>query len=110
MSIPFAPSRRRVLQLLGVSGPLALALAGCKKTLTCDDVSSLPTADVETRTKNQYVEPSKEPGKQCKDCNFFKSAAAEACGACVQVKGPIRADGGCKLWAVKVGAGAPAGS
>jgi hypothetical protein len=101
----FDPARRHTLRLfaIGAIGAVAApALIACKKTLSCDDTGSLPTADVQTRTNAAYVDKAADPAKPCSSCNFYKPAGAEMCGACLIVKGPINLNGGCKLWAAKI--------
>ena len=106
MTIDFNPARRNVLRVLAFGVVAAPVLVACKKTLTCDDTNSLPTADVQARAGALYVDKAADPMKACNNCNFFKPVGAEACGGCLVLKGPIHPNGTCKLWAAKI---APAG-
>ena len=102
-------SRRLVLQqslALGVVtvGSLGVFTAACgKKELSCDDASSLPPADAQTRTLLAYVDKTPIAEKYCSNCQQYKAAAENQCGGCNLVKGPIHPKGYCKSWAAKIG-------
>ena len=94
-------SRRRALRLFVVGAFAAPVLVACTKTLTCDDVSSLPTADATARAAFEYKDAAPDPAKTCTGCVFFVTAGEAACGSCKLVKGPIHPKGTCKSWAAK---------
>ncbi|MGC4093764.1 MAG: hypothetical protein QM756_38855 [Polyangiaceae bacterium] len=96
--------RRHVFHQLAVLavGGFAQGFLGCKKTLSCVDISSLDPPDIKIRTETaKYVEKSADPNKVCSSCAQFEPAAPETCGACKIVKGPINPGGNCILWAAK---------
>lgn len=66
---------------------------------SCSDVSGLQPAEVQMRTQQAYVENSTQPGRSCSQCNFFQAAAADQCGTCQVIRGPINPGGYCNLWA-----------
>lgn len=100
-----ALSRREMLRsaaLVGTAGLLPAWLLGCgKKELSCTDTAGLAAADLTMRTTLGYVDASPEGAKSCANCMLYKPAAADACGGCQVVKGPINPKGYCKSWAAK---------
>ena len=89
---------------LGAMALLAGSAAACSKSkapLACTDTSALSAADLSVRTSLQYVDISTEPGKMCSNCQQFLPAAADQCGACKVVKGPINPGGYCKSFTAK---------
>jgi len=72
-----------------------------KATFACTDTAGLDETGIGTRIDNEYVDHSPIPAKQCANCAQFEPAAADKCGACKVVKGPIHFEGYCKVWAAK---------
>jgi hypothetical protein len=99
-------SRRQVLtgSVSTGLGLVVLGAAACKSEpppLTCMDVSGLKDEEKSQRTLLKYVDTSTDPAKVCLGCAQFKAAAANSCGTCILVKGPIHPKGGCSVWAAK---------
>lgn len=98
---------RRVFLARGVAfGAVAGAVltVGCggEETLTCTDVSGLTPAEQAARTGLGYVDASPHGAqKNCLNCNFYQAGAANACGSCTLVKGPIHPSGYCNSWVAK---------
>jgi hypothetical protein len=102
---PASLTRRTVLAravLLPLATTLSGALSACSREPSCNDTSGLSPDDVRTRTELAvYVERSPDPAKRCDRCVQFVAGAANACGTCKVVKGPIAPGGTCKLFAPK---------
>jgi hypothetical protein len=100
MGVPI--HRREALRHLAVLSAAAVVpglLAGCSKKPSCEDVTGLSPADVAVRRDTAaYVETAADPAKRCALCAQYLAAAANACGSCKVVKGPINPEGGCKLF------------
>lgn len=101
-------SRRDLLQKsAAVAGALAVfgSAAACSKqpaALVCTDTSGLAPADVTVRTTLGYTDVSVEAGKMCTNCQqFVPPAAANTCGTCKILKGPINPKGYCKSFVAK---------
>jgi len=88
--------------VLPLAAALPAALAGCSKTLRCEDTSGLSPDDTRLRTEiAAYTEQSQDPSKHCAQCVQFNPGAKDACGTCKVVKGPINPNGSCKLFVKK---------
>lgn len=103
---PEATMTRRAALARVVALPLAAvlpaALAGCSKTLKCEDTSSLSPDDARMRTEiAAYQDQAPDPAKHCALCMQFNPGGKDACGTCKVVKGPINPNGYCKLWVKK---------
>lgn len=91
--------RRSLLRRAG--GGLSLVVlgavgAGCgKKELACTDTSALTPAELTTRQSLQYNDRAADPTRACSRCRFYTAGAADACGSCSLVKGPIHPNGSC---------------
>ena len=100
-------SRRDLLvksAAFGVIGAFGATACGKEKraALSCTDTTSLSTADAQIRSALAYVDISVEPGKSCAQClQFLPPPAADTCGACKIVKGPINPKGNCKSFVLK---------
>lgn len=100
-------SRREMLagivRLTVLAAPAAWLVTGCdkKKELSCTDTSALSADEKQARDGVSYVDKSIESGKNCENCAQFKPGAADQCGSCNVVKGPINPAGYCKIWAAK---------
>jgi hypothetical protein len=66
-------------------------------------VTQLTPDEVRMRSDTaQYTEVAPDPTKRCFACaQWVPAPSAKECGGCKIVKGPINADGWCKLFAVK---------
>lgn len=102
-------SRREVLHLfqggvhLAVITSAPALLSSCsKEKLDCQDTSGLNTAAEQLRTALDYqdVSPHGET-KNCANCQFYRTAPKNECGACTLVQGPINPAGYCNSWAPK---------
>jgi len=94
--------RRSLLRRAGgglalvVLAPLGAAVTGCgKKALVCTDTAGLTAAEAQMRTTLQYVDRAADATRACTRCRFYQPAAADSCGRCTLVKGPIHPDGSC---------------
>ena len=100
-----AMTRRVVLTravLLPLAATLAGALSACSHEPSCNDTSGLSPDDAKIRTEiAAYVDPAQDQAKRCANCVQFVPGAANACGTCKVVKGPISPKGGCKLFVAK---------
>ena len=100
-------SRRDLFQGSAVLGVLAVVGAtGCSKEApagpSCTDTSGLAAPDVGVRTALAYADVSLEAGKSCAGCQqFLPGPAANACGTCKVVRGPISPRGSCKAFVAK---------
>jgi hypothetical protein len=99
-------SRRDVLRKTAALGAFAaFGTAACSKQpapLACTDTSALSPADLAVRTSLAYVDTSVQVGKTCSNCQqFVPTAAANACGTCKVVKGPINPNGNCKAYVAR---------
>ncbi len=100
-------SRRDLLQRSAAVGALAVfgGAAACSKqpaALVCTDTSGLAPADVTVRTTLGYTDVSVEAGKMCSNCQqFVPAAAANTCGTCKILTGPINPKGYCKSYVAK---------
>jgi hypothetical protein len=101
-------SRRDLLRKsAAVAGALAVlgGAAACSKqpaALVCTDTSGLAPADLTVRTTLGYSDVSMEAGKLCSNCQqFVPAAAANTCGTCKILKGPINPKGYCKSFVAK---------
>ncbi len=103
--------RRLFLKRVAVgtaSAGAALYVAACGKgggggaALKCDDVSGLTKEEIVIRESLEYAEKSAKPDQTCDNCQLFQAAAAaDKCGTCTVMKGPIHPKGWCKSWAAK---------
>ena len=96
-------SRRAFLTstALGALAIVPLAALACSKKLVCTDVSKLKADEQQARSAVGYKEPTPEPAKRCDNCAAYTPAAADQCGACADVKGPIHPAGFCNIWRQK---------
>lgn len=90
------------LPVVAAAGSL-LGACGGDDALTCTDTAGLPPAAVTLRTTLAYVDQSPHGAqKNCLNCNFYQAAAANQCGGCTLIQGPIHPEGYCNSWAAKV--------
>jgi hypothetical protein len=109
-------ARRELLRksvLFGLAAAGAGALAACSKSqasLNCDDTVGMNPDDIQNRKTLAYVEKSTDPNKTCTNCQqFVAGPAADKCGTCKVLKGPVNPGGNCKSWLAK-GSAAPSAS
>ena len=98
-------SRRKVLEG-ALKGSVLLALpvlqlACGKKELVCSDTAGLTQDEIKMRKTLEYVDSTADPAKNCANCQLYKAASADQCGACTLLKGTIHPKGFCKSWAAK---------
>jgi hypothetical protein len=67
----------------------------------CSDVSGLDATALANRQTQQYVEHSVRASSHCSGCRFFTAGAANACGSCTLIAGPINPDGYCNLFSAQ---------
>lgn len=102
MSTPDDLPRRRFL--VGAAGAL-LGVASCAKSskvvgLVCTDLSGLVEADRTAREGVAYADRVADAAKQCDACRYYVPAA-EGCGGCKLVRGPVHPLGTCRVFAPK---------
>lgn len=93
-------SRRRLLFVS--ASALALLGAACKSSgpASCTDVSGLEPDELNARNALGYVDRTPDPTKPCIKCQQYVPApAADQCGGCKVLKGPIHPQGYCKVFA-----------
>jgi len=97
---------KRALTVLGAVSVAPTLLAACGGEeegggggLTCTDTAGLDPAALTTREGQAYTDSSSNADQNCGNCNFFTAGAANACGTCAVVQGPIHPEGYCNLWA-----------
>ena len=102
-------SRRELLQVLQggahlvVMASVPALLSSCtKEELDCKDTSGLEAAARQLRTALEYQDRSPHGEvKGCANCQFYRAASKNECGACTLVQGPINPAGYCNSWAPK---------
>ncbi len=77
-----------------------LAVSGCKGRVSCTDTSGLAPADAAARTDQNYLDTTPDPNRACSSCTHWLPAA-EGCGGCAVLKGPINENGTCNLFVRK---------
>lgn len=97
-------SRRAVLKGSAVSlvvlGTGGLAACSREAELSCTDTTGLAAHQIQMRQTLQYVDASPDANKRCDNCRFYEAApAANQCGGCKLVPGPIHPRGYCTSWA-----------
>jgi hypothetical protein len=95
---------RRYL-MMGAIGLLAGAACSKKEEegpKSCTDTTGLSADEIAARNALAYSDSSPEAGKACNNCQQFVAApAANQCGTCKVMKGPVHPKGYCKAWAAK---------
>lgn len=70
------------------------------ETNLCEDLTGVPTVDVEKRKSLGYTSLSPIPDKQCSNCQLFVPPKEGAeCGGCLLFVGPVSPEGYCTYWA-----------
>jgi hypothetical protein len=93
--------RRRLLLYSAATLALESIALGCSKSppATCTS-SSLSADDLKVRTTLAYVDKTPDPGKPCVKClQYIPAPAADQCGACKVMKGPVHPSGYCNAFA-----------
>ena len=100
---------KRALTVLGAVTVAPTLLAACGSDdddgggggggLSCTDTSGMEPAAVTAREAQAYTDSSSNAEQNCANCNFYTAGAANACGSCAVVQGPINPEGYCNLWA-----------
>jgi len=95
--------RREALRRLAIFSTLVpvAALAACSKGPDCEDISSLTPEEKEMRKNAEYVPKAMQVAKKCDGCVQWIAPAPDQCGGCKVLKGPVAAEGTCKLFAPK---------
>jgi hypothetical protein len=90
---------RRDLVFAVVAATSGLALS-CSKSppATCSS-SELTPDDHKLRTTLGYVDRTPDPSKPCMKCSqYLPAPAADQCGGCKLIKGPIHPQGYCNVF------------
>lgn len=97
--------RRAVFQPIAALSLAVIApgvLLGCSKGSQCSEAKGLSPEEQKTRNEvAQYQDQSTDANKHCSLCSLFEPAPSGGCGGCKVVKGPISANGYCKLFVAK---------
>lgn len=93
-------SRRRLLALGGYA-LFPLGIAACKRAaIVCSDVKGLDSSALGAREALGYLDTSPDPAKTCDQCQQY-IPAAEQCGECKVLKGPIHPRGSCRAFVAR---------
>ena len=102
-----ALKRRDFLQWLvwgwfGVVLPLA-GMGGCDHSgVDCSDDEMMTTPQRALRASSGYTENSPHGDERnCAACQFFELGAAQICGSCQILGGPVNPAGHCNSWAAR---------
>jgi len=104
MSRPPSFSRRRLLQRLALSVPLAPAALGALRTARASPAPLLAVDSPEARAV-KYVEDASDargaaPGARCATCGLYQGAEGSTQGPCQLFPGKdVKASGWCSSWA-----------
>ncbi|HEY2407600.1 MAG TPA: hypothetical protein VGI10_16440 [Polyangiaceae bacterium] len=91
--------RRRLITLVGSA--LTLGMASCKRApLVCADTSTLSSEALTARQALGYLDISSDPTKYCELCQQYVPAA-DQCGECKVLKGPIHPRGTCRAFVAR---------
>lgn len=96
--------RREALRRLAIFSAVTLPAAlmfGCSKSPNCEDTTGLTPEELEARKNAEYVPQAMVVAKKCDGCVQWIPPAPDKCGGCKVLKGPIVAEGSCKLFAPK---------
>lgn len=93
---------RRFLGLsAALAAPAALLACSSKPVLVCGDTAGLSAEEIAARSAAKYADVSLFPDKMCVGCTHYVVGAANACGGCKVIKGPVHPNGYCTLYAAK---------
>lgn len=94
--------RRTVaLTVLAATPAALLSACGGPEELSCRDESALSNADRDGRRNAIYIDRATDASRACSGCNFYQAAAANTCGGCTVVRGPINPAGSCNLFVAR---------
>jgi hypothetical protein len=96
--------RREALRRLAIFSTVALPatwLLACSKAPNCEDTAGLTPEELEVRKNAEYVPRALQVAKKCDGCAQWIAPAPDKCGGCKVIKGPVVAEGGCKLFVAK---------
>jgi hypothetical protein len=99
--MPAVAERRQLLQYSVASVALsALSFACAKSPPASCNTSALGAEDLKVRTTLGYVDRSPDPSKPCVKCiQYIAASAADQCGGCKVMKGPVHPKGYCNVFA-----------
>src|ERR1700744_704251 len=94
--------RREALRQLALFWTSLLIIPACSRKPSCQDVTGLSADQINQRQNvAEANETTLDATKSCAACVQYVPGAANACGTCKVVKGPINPEGGCKLFVAK---------
>lgn len=96
--------RREALRKLAIFSAVALPatwMLACSKSPNCEDTSALSPEELEMRKSAEYVPQAMQVSKKCDGCAQWIAPPPDKCGGCKVLKGPIVAEGSCKLFVPK---------
>ena len=96
--------RREALRRLAIFSTAVLPasfLLACSKAPNCEDVAGLTPAELEVRKNAEYTPQAMQVAKKCDGCAQWIAPAPDKCGGCKVLKGPVAAEGSCKLFVAK---------
>jgi hypothetical protein len=91
---------RRSLLTLGGSALAVLGAVSCKREALDCNAGTLGADALSTRQALGYVDVSADPQKTCEQCQQYLPAAQQ-CGECKVLKGPINPRGTCRAFALR---------
>lgn len=93
-------ARRQALRVIGqgVVGAVVLAKTSDAFAVKCD--AEIDGKSKKMRKALQYVEKSKQKGKNCANClQYIEPKKGEKCGGCKLFSGPVEPEGYCLSYA-----------
>lgn len=88
---------RRVVRILPAFSLLPFAGASARAAESCGD----PTSE-SLRSSLHYADSAQNPTQSCSACTFFTAGdAAQSCGKCVIMSGPVNPKGHCDSWTAR---------
>jgi hypothetical protein len=96
-----SPGRRRLLSYSTGTLVLGLVGTGCGKSppATCSSPALTPD-ELKVRATLAYVDNTPDPSKPCIKCTqYIPAPAADQCGGCKLMKGPVHPKGFCNAFA-----------
>ena len=93
--------RRRLLLYSASSVTLVSLTLACQKAPPAICTSSSLTADdLKMRATLGYADKATDPGRPCVKCQqYLPAPAADQCGGCKLMKGPVHPNGSCNVFA-----------
>lgn len=90
----------RTLGFVGAAGLSACSKSQAATEFVCTDVGGLSDGDQAARTAAGYADRAPDPAHACDKCHQFLPAA-DGCGACKLLRGPVHPQGTCRVFAAK---------